>query len=158
MAMRRAVAELPESVEELCLVRFGLVARRLSALLLVRRLERDVARSSRAAMAAGAGLLGSDRFAIGWRHVGALQYWSSFGALDAWSHGTPHAAWWRAAVDRMRTVGDLGVYHEAYLVPRKNVETIYLDCPPLGVAAFGTMAEAVGPRTTARDRLGRRST
>jgi hypothetical protein len=56
----------------------------------------------------------------------------------------------------MRTRGDLGVYHEAFLVARRDVESIYLDCPPLGLAAFGATSEPVGPRTTARDRLGRR--
>jgi hypothetical protein len=151
MALNRVVAELPESLEELCLVRFGLVARRLSAVGFVWKMEREVARVS------AEGLLRSERFSMGWRHVGVLQYWAGFEALDAWSHRSPHADWWRAAVDRMRTKGDFGVYHEAYVVPRANVETIYLDCPPIGLASFGTIGAPVGPKTTAKDRLGRRS-
>jgi hypothetical protein len=157
MAMRRVVAELPESVEELCLVRLGLVARKLSAIGFVRRCGRDIDRSAREAIAAGAGLLRSERFVLGWGHVGVLQYWSGFEALDDWSHRAPHSEWWRAAAERMRTRGDFGVYHETFLVPRANVESIYLDCPPVGLAAFGLTADPVGPKTTARDRLKRRA-
>ncbi len=157
MALSRVVAELPESVGELCLVRFGLVVRKVSAFGFVRSMERAVARSAAEAMASGAGLLRSERFTMGWGHVGVLQYWESYEALDAWSHRPPHSEWWRSAVERMRAKGDFGVYHEAYLVPKGNVETIYLDCPPLGLASFGTTTTPVGPKTTARDRLGRRS-
>ena len=156
MTLRRVVAELPEGVEGLCLVRFGLLARRTSALIFVRRMARRVDRAAAEAIAGGAGLLHSERFAMGWRHAGALQYWEGFEALDAWSRRAPHAGWWREAVDRMRARGDVGVYHEAYLVARRDVESIYLDCPPVGLSAFGVTAEPVGPKTTARDRLGRR--
>jgi hypothetical protein len=48
----------------------------------------------------------------------------------------------------MRTRGAFGVYHETFLVARDQVETISRDCRPTGVAAFGTLAEAVGPLTT----------
>jgi len=157
MALSRVVAELPESIEELCLVRFGLVARKLSAMGFVWRLEREMARSAAEAIGSRAGLLQSERFAMGWRHVGVLQYWTSYEALDAWSHREPHSAWWRSAVERMRTKSDVGIYHEAFLVSRASVESIYLDCPPLGLATFGMLAEPVGPRTTAKDRLRRRT-
>lgn len=157
MTIRRVAAGLPEGAEGLCLVRFGLVARRVSALIFVRRMARRVDLAGAEAVAAGAGLLHAEPFAMGWRHVGALHYWSDFEALDAWSRRPPHAGWWREALDRMREKGDVGIYHEAYLVARRDVESIYLDCPPIGLAAFGATAEPVGMRTTARDRLGRRS-
>jgi hypothetical protein len=152
--MQRVVAGLPESVGELCLVRFGLIARRWTAWGFVRGMGKAIDREASAARALG--LLHAERFALGFGHVGALQYWRSFAELDAWSHRAPHAEWWRRAVDRMRRRGDLGVYHEAFLVPRSGVESIYLDCPPLGLAAFGTLGEPVGSRTTARQRLGGR--
>jgi hypothetical protein len=55
----------------------------------------------------------------------------------------------------MRTRGDFGIYHETYLVPRDRIESVYLDCAPAGLAAFGVPGEAVGPLTTSRGRLGR---
>jgi hypothetical protein len=83
-----------------------------------------------------------------------LQYWRSFEDLDAWSHRSPHADWWRGVVERMRTRRDVGVYHETYLVPRGRVESIYLDCRPTGLAAFGATGEPVGADTNSRGRLG----
>ena len=155
--MNRIVASVPESVEELCLVRLGLVVRKLRALPFAARIGRAIHRSASEAIASGAGLLASERFQAGWGHFGVLQYWSSFDALDAWSHRPPHSEWWREAVDRMRKRADFGIYHETYLVPRAGVESIYLNCPKVGLSAFGITGEAVGPSTTSRDRLGRRA-
>jgi hypothetical protein len=152
--MQRQVASLPESVPELCLVRLGIQVRRLRALLYAARLGRAIDRSAAEAVASGAGLLRSERFAVSRTHFGVLQYWRSFEDLEAWSHRPPHSEWWRAAVERMRTRGDFGVYHETFLVPRDQIETIYMNCPPTGLAAFGTLGEAVGPQTTSRGRLG----
>ena len=156
MPLRRIVAELPEGVDEICLVRFGIVAARWSAVPATRRFAREVAQASQVAIETRAGLLGSERVSFGWKHVGFLQYWASFEALDTWSHTSPHATWWKLAVERMRVKGDIGVYHEAYVVARSNVESIYLDCTGVGLSAFGVTSEPVGPKTTARDRLGRR--
>jgi hypothetical protein len=155
--MDRKVARVPESVEELCLVRLGLVVRRFRALPFAARLGRAIDRAAGEAISSGAGLLSSERFRFGWDHFGVLQYWSSFDALDAWSHRSPHSDWWRDALERMRKREDLGVYHETFLVPRAGVESIYLDCPPVGLSRFGVRGEAVGPSTTSRDRLGRRA-
>lgn len=154
--MNRVVATLPESVAELCLVRMGIQARGLRAVRDAIRLGRAIDRSSRAATAEDAGLLRSERFVIGWNHFGFLQYWRSFDAMEAWSHRPPHADWWREAADRGRRRGDFGIYHETYLVPNDRLETIYLDCRPVGLGTFGTLNNASGPRTTGRDRLGRR--
>ncbi len=154
--MDRIVAKLPESVEELCLVRLGLVVRKLRAWPIAVRLARAIDRAAGEAIVSKVGLLSSERVRFDWRHFGVLQYWSSFDALDAWSHRPPHSDWWREALERMRKQGDLGVYHETFLVPRAGVESIYLDCPPVGLAGFGLKGEAVGPSTTSRDRLGRR--
>lgn len=154
--MQRKSASLPEGVAELCLVRLGFQARRWAALPYARRIAKAIDRSASEAISAGAGLLHSERFAFGPRHFGVLQYWRSFADLEQWSHRPPHSEWWRGAVERMRTKGDFGVYHETYLVPRSAVESIYLDCEPVGLATFGTLGEPVGTRTTSRDRLGRR--
>ena len=152
--MQRQVATLPESLPLLCLVRLGIQVHRMRAFLYAARLGRAIDRSAADAVAAGAGLLHSERFTITRNHFGVLQYWRSFADLEAWSHRPPHAEWWRAAVQRMRTKGDFGVYHETFLVARDQIETIYMDCRPTGLAAFGTLAEAVGPLTTGRGRLG----
>jgi hypothetical protein len=153
--MRRVVAALPDGATEICLVRMGFQVRGLSGWLHARTLRAAIARDAERALAEGAGLLGSEPFTIARGHFGVLQYWRSFDALDAWSHRPPHSEWWREAVDRMRRKHDLGIYHEAYLVPAANLESIYLDCEPAGLARFGKLGDPVGPMTTARGRLGR---
>jgi hypothetical protein len=153
--MRRAIATLPDDVDELCLVRLGFQAHRLSAWPYLRRVSRAVRQGAEDARRADVGLLHSERFAFGWNHVGLLQYWRSFDALESWSRRPPHSDWWREVVDRGRSRDDFGLYHEVYLIPRGNLETIYLNCRPLGLATFGISGEPVGTRTTSRHRLGR---
>jgi hypothetical protein len=153
--MDRVIARLPESMSELCLVRMGIQVRGLSAWLLARRLRSAIAADARRAIAASAGLLESQAFAIGINHFGFLQYWRSFEELDAWSRREPHSDWWGAAVQRMRLKQDLGVYHETFLVDARDVESIFLNCHPTGLAAFGLLGEPVGPLTTTRGRLGK---
>lgn len=153
--MKRITAALPDSVDELCLVRLGIQIRAWSAWPYALRLGRRIEHAAHAAIASGAGLLRSEQFSAGSRHFGVLQYWRSFDALDAWSHTAPHSEWWREAVERMRSRSDFGVYHEAFLVPRGQVESIYMNCEPVGLATFGTLGEPTGPATTSRGRLGR---
>ncbi|GAC1472304.1 MAG: hypothetical protein NVSMB9_19400 [Isosphaeraceae bacterium] len=153
--LTRVAVRLPDALSEVCLVRMGLQARGLAAWFLSIRLARAIAGSAEEARVLGAGLLLSESFRLGWGHLGVLQYWRSFDDLEAWSHRAPHAEWWRAAVDRMRNKGDLGVYHETYLVPRQNVESIFLGCAPAGLLAFGVTGEPVGAETNGRSRLGR---
>ncbi len=155
--MDRLVATLPDSVEELCLVRLGILVRRLTAWPYVLRLGRAIQRASDEATRDGSGLLQSDRMIVGPGHFVVLQYWSSFEALEAWSHRPPHSEWWKGAVERMRTKSDFGIYHETYLIPRNGLESIYLNAPPVGLSAFGPTAPAVGRMTTSRDRLDRRA-
>jgi len=153
--MNRVIARLPESMSELCLVRMGIQVRGLSAWLLARRLRLAIAADARQAIAASAGLLESQAFTITINHFGFLQYWRSFEELDAWSRREPHSEWLRAAVERMRLKQDLGVYHETFLVSAPDVESIFLNCRPTGLAAFGLLCEPVGPLTTSRGRLGK---
>jgi hypothetical protein len=152
--MKRIIATLPEAIAELCLIRVGLQCRGFGARLYGLRLGRAIARASAEAVATGAGLLCSERFAIDRGHFGVLQYWRSFDELEAWSRRPPHSEWWRGAVERMRTKGDFGIYHETFLVPRDRIEAIALDCAPAGLATFGTIGAPVGPQTTSRGRLG----
>ena len=60
-SMDRIVVKVPESVEELCVVRLGLVIRKLGALPYAARLGREIGRSAEEAIRSGAGLLSSSR-------------------------------------------------------------------------------------------------
>jgi hypothetical protein len=153
--MNRLIARPPDSVTELCLLRLGLQTRGLRAFFYARRLGRAIEQSAAAAMASGARLLNSERFFIRPGHFGVLQYWRCFDDLETWSHRPPHSEWWRDAVERMRTKGDFGIYHETFLVPSDRIESIYLNCAPTGLSAFGTLGAPVGSDTNSRGRLDR---
>ncbi len=155
--MNRVVAAVPDSVEELCLVRLGLMVLKPTAALFAFRMARAIDRASRWPEAKDLGLLHAERWFAGFGHFVILQYWASYDQLEAWSHQAPHSEWWREANERMRTRGDFGIYHESYLVPRDGVESIYLNCPAVGLASFGKTGMPEGRMTTSRDRLGRRS-
>ena len=153
--MRRVTARPPQSIGELCLVRLGVQSRSLSAWWLARGLRRQIEAASREAIRQNAGLLCSEFVRFDRHHFGFIQYWKSFEAMEAWSRRPPHSDWWRDAVERMRAKRDLGVYHETYIVRRDDIESIYMECPPTGLATFGEQGEPIGPMTTARGRLGR---
>lgn len=153
--MNRVVARLLETVSELCLVRLGIQVKSLSAWFFAHRMRSEIAVSARAAAADGAGLMSSESFAMAINHFGVLQYWRSFDDLEAWVQRPPHSEWWRKAVERMRRRRDTGVYHEAFLVPAADLESIYMNCDPAGLAKFGVLGEPVGALTTSRGRLGR---
>lgn len=156
--MKRFCAKPPESIAEFCLVRMGIEARGFSGFLYTARLGRKIDRSSADAIAAGSGLLVSERIRMGFSKFGYLQYWKSFDSLEAWTRTLPHVDWWRDAAERIRTRGDISIYHEAYLVDRNKCESIYLNMGSerVGLATFGDLCEPVGAATAARDRLGRR--
>lgn len=153
--MDRRTASLPEAISELALLRLGLQARGFLARRFARGILLEIAREARRVWIQEAGLLHSESFTLGRGHYGVLQYWRSFEDLEDWTRRNTHTGWWRSSVERMRTRGDLGVYHELYLVQRHDLESIFIDCWPAGLAAFGVPGEPVGPMTTSRGRLGR---
>ena len=154
--MNRLVATLPESVDELCLIRLGLMVLKPSGWPFLFKMGRAIKASTNQPEAVSGGLLHSERMFVSLRHVVILQYWASFDQMEAWSHAEPHAEWWRGANARMRTKGDFAIYHESYVVPRAGIESIYLNSPKVGLAVFGITSAAEGKMTTSRDRLGRR--
>jgi hypothetical protein len=98
------------------------------------------------------GFLGVTRLGL----FALVQYWRSFEALEAYARdrdGLHQPAW--AAFDRAArdARGDVGIWHETYLVRDGQYESIYSGMPPTGLGAAGTLAPATGPREDARGRL-----
>ena len=52
--------------------------------------------------------------------------------------------------------GDVGIWHETYLVPAGAYEAIYIGMPCQGLGAAGRLVPATGKRETARGRAGGR--
>ncbi|MBV9931807.1 MAG: DUF4188 domain-containing protein [Alphaproteobacteria bacterium] len=88
-----------------------------------------------------------------------VQYWRSFEQLEAYARDREGAHWpaWTAFNRRMKhSRGDVGIWHETYLVPAGAYEAIYIGMPCQGLGAAGRLVPATGKRETARGRAGGR--
>jgi hypothetical protein len=86
-----------------------------------------------------------------------VQYWRSFEHLAAYSRNrdAKHLPAWVAFNKRVGTSGDVGIWHETYLITPGHYENIYVNMPPFGLGAVGTRLSATGANTAAIDRLRR---
>ena len=84
------------------------------------------------------------------------QYWRSFAHLEAYARANDRKHW-PAWVDFNRAMkhsrGDVGIWHETYLVRAGEYETVYSGMPPFGLGRVGRLTPAVGSREAARQRL-----
>jgi hypothetical protein len=85
-----------------------------------------------------------------------IQYWRSFEHLEAYARAKDHAHWpaWTAF---NRTVGaasgDVGIWHETFLVRAGEYETLYSSMPRVGLARAGRSVTVAEARDAARQRL-----
>src|SRR5690349_20485594 len=85
------------------------------------------------------GLLGYRIFRSG-RVFLVVQYWRSAAELGAYARDGSrlHAPAWATFNQKAARSGDVGIFHETYVVPRSGIESVYGNMP-----AFG-LADAVG--------------
>lgn len=94
----------------------------------------------------GLGMLDSRTYVSG-RTIHLVQYWESFEKLEhfARSSDEPHLEAWRRFNAKVGKNGDVGIFHETFLVPAGNHECIYVNMPAHGLSkAYG--AVPVGTR------------
>lgn len=86
-----------------------------------------------------------------------VQYWRSFEHLEAYarSRDATHLPAWQAFNRAVASNGDVGIWHETYLISPGRYETIYNNMPPFGLGAAGGLVDAVGARQEARQRIRR---
>jgi hypothetical protein len=103
----------------------------------------------------GLGLLHA-RTHFGLRNTMVIQYWRSFDELHAYatSKTNKHLPEWQAFNKNVKTNGDVGIWHETYLVKAGAHESVYANMPVYGLAQAGGWDEATGRRSSARGRLG----
>ena len=83
-------------------------------------------------------------------------FWRSFEHLETYARSRD-AAHWPAWVDfnkRVGSSGDVGIWHEAYLVPAGAYECVYNNMPPTGLGTVATLVPAAGRKATAASRAG----
>lgn len=101
------------------------------------------------------GLL-SARTHFGLRNVVVVQYWRSVEALLAFAHDPQrtHLPAWLAFNRAVGTGGDVGIWHETYVAPPGQSESIYANMPRYGLGLAGTLHPSKGERASAGKRLG----
>jgi hypothetical protein len=85
-----------------------------------------------------------------------VQYWRSFDQLEAYARDRDGAHWpaWTDFNRRMKEArGDVGIWHETYVVKPGNYETVYSGMPPFGLGSVGRLVPAENNREAARQRL-----
>jgi len=113
------------------------------------RMLRELAQADR-------GLLGARSY-FGGRTLVTVQYWRSAEELGAYARdmSMSHAPAWGAFNKQAAGTGDVGIFHETYVVPRDRIETLYGNMPEFGLAAAVGSVERGRPvaRTVAHERL-----
>jgi hypothetical protein len=83
-------------------------------------------------------------------HAGMRQYWRDFDSLEKWARSGTHSQWWKSFLaDR----GGTGFWHETYF-RGGQIESVYIDMPPIGLSRFAPVEPARGSMFSARRRLG----
>ncbi|MCL4187481.1 MAG: DUF4188 domain-containing protein [Rhodobacteraceae bacterium] len=86
-----------------------------------------------------------------------VQYWRSFDHLEAYARAKDARHWpaWVAFNRRIRgRRGDVGIWHETYLVRAGQYEAIYSGMPPFGLAAAAGLVRLGAGVPAARERIG----
>lgn len=102
----------------------------------------------------GLGLL-HFRSHFGFPVITIVQYWRSFEALEAYARNgdSAHLPAWRAFNTAIGSNGDVGIWHETYVIKPGTYENIYNNMPPFGLGVAGTLVAAKGHRKAARERM-----
>ena len=97
----------------------------------------------------------SARSHFGLRNLWSTQYWKSAAHLQAFAHsaGNAHLPAWKAFNRSVGTSGDVGIWHETYVVPPGHLESIYVNMPRHGLGLAGKLFPGKGARATAAKRL-----
>jgi hypothetical protein len=86
-----------------------------------------------------------------------VQYWRSFDHLVAYSRNrdSKHFPAWVRFNKKISSNGDVGIWHETYLVKEGQYETIYNNMPPSGLGKIGKLIPAKGKYGSAMSRAGK---
>ena len=93
---------------------------------------------------------------FGLPNILVVQYWRSFEHLHDYATGANalHLPAWRAFNRAAGSKGDVGIWHESYLVKDGAYESVYNNMPPYGLGVAGSLQPAQGRMNSAKGRLG----
>ena len=104
------------------------------------------------------GFLGANLYLGGPRRPMLVQYWRSFEHLETFARNRNATHWpaWVAFNKRVGSNGEVGIWHETYLVPAGGYECVYNNMPPVGLGAATSLIPAAGRKAAAAGRAGMR--
>jgi hypothetical protein len=84
-----------------------------------------------------------------------VQYWDSFAALEdyATSKSAEHMPAWAAFNKAVGSNGDVGIWHETYVVKPGSFECVYNNMPRFGLSRAFETVPAVGGNARAASRM-----
>lgn len=90
------------------------------------------------------------------RTIIVVQYWRSVDQLMAYAaaRDAQHLPAWRSFNRAIGINGDVGIWHETYVVRPGTYENIYVNMPTFGLGKAGSLIEAKEGRQSARHRMG----
>jgi len=85
-----------------------------------------------------------------------VQYWRSFDHLENYAKdkSAQHLPAWTAFNRNVGSNGDVGIWHETFLVREGGYECVYNNMPRFGLARVGEHLPATGKRASASGRIG----
>jgi hypothetical protein len=86
-----------------------------------------------------------------------VQYWRSFEQLTAYARDRDltHYPYWVRFNKEIGSNGDIGIWHETYMVRAGEYEAVYNNMPAIGLARVAGHVDAQGRNMTAAGRAGR---
>lgn len=89
-----------------------------------------------------------------------VQYWKSFEHLEAYAkdrNGLHYPAWKDFNV-KVKSNGDVGIWHETFKVRQGEYECIYNNMPKYGLGKVGELLTATGRKESAGGRIAKQET
>lgn len=96
------------------------------------------------------------RLQRGLRNFMVVQYWDSWEKLEAYAHdpGRAHRPAWNEFYRKIGLNGEVGIWHETYLIKPGQVEAVYGNMPPFGLGNVFELRPSTGVLNNAAARLG----
>jgi hypothetical protein len=84
-----------------------------------------------------------------------VQYWRSFEHLEAYAKDRAglHYPAWKAFNTKIKSNGDIGIWHETFKVHAGEYECVYNNMPKYGLGKVGELIPAIGKREYAAQRM-----
>ncbi|MBY7145108.1 DUF4188 domain-containing protein [Virgibacillus sp. NKC19-3] len=98
------------------------------------------------------GFLSMENF-FGLRTTVMIQYWRSNADLLAYARGQKHLTAWKNFNQKVGDTDAVGIYHETYIVPQGNYESIYGNMPLHGIGKAAKHMPVTGETISAKKRL-----